>query len=126
MSKNDVWYGYLKAGEKSSPVVRDMSLETKSQKTIYLYNHTRGCFLEYSREISEPKLRELTSEDIPLKELRSAFRTARKAFLTGKTISKLEKEASASNTPVSQKPGTVGDDFLIDLSEDSEEDEVKV
>ena len=103
MSRNDVWYGYLMAGEKSSPVVRDMSLKTKSQKTIYLYNHSRGGFLEYSIEIVEPKLRELTPEDISVKELRSAFRTARKAFLTGNKIKKRETETPTHSTPVSKK-----------------------
>ena len=62
MSKNEVWYGYLEAGNKSSPVVRDLSLETKSRKTVYLYNHARGCFLEYALEVVEPKLRELTAD----------------------------------------------------------------
>lgn len=111
MSKNDVWYGYLTAGDKSSPVVRDMSLETKGQKTIYLYNHKRAGFLEYSREIVEPKLRELTSEDIPLRELESAFRAARKAFLAGKTINKWEKGPPASSTRVSKEIETVSEDF---------------
>ena len=125
MSKNDVWYGYLIAGEKSSPVVRDMSLETKSQKTIYLYNHNRGVILEYSREIVEPKLRELTSVDIPLKELMVAFRAVRKAFLTGKKIKISEMAAPTSSTLVSKKMETV-DDILIDLSEDDEEENIVI
>jgi hypothetical protein len=125
MSKNDVWYGYLEAGEKSSPVVRDMSLETKSTGTVYLYNHTRGGILEYSREIVEPKLRELNSEDIPLNELRSAFRAARKAFLAGETTKKRGEETPASSTSVSKELDTVDDDFSFDLVEDLEEEQLE-
>jgi hypothetical protein len=126
MSKNDIWYGYLKAGEKSSPVVRDMSLETKSRGTIYLYNHKRGAILEYSREIVEPKLRELKPEDIPLDELMSAFRAARKPFLAGRTIKKWEKETPAISTSVSSEPDELDDDIPIDLIEEFEKDEMEV
>ena len=80
MGKDNIWYGFLQAGEKSSPVVRDAALETKSLKTVYLFNYTRGEFLEYSREIVEPKLRELNSDDVSLAELKRAFKAARKAF----------------------------------------------
>ncbi|MCB1857589.1 MAG: hypothetical protein KDI63_04925 [Gammaproteobacteria bacterium] len=126
MSKNEVWYGYLEAGNKSSPVVRDLSLETKSRKTVYLYNHARGCFLEYALEIVEPKLRELTADDIPLKDLRSAFRAARKTFLGGRVIKKWEKETAVSSPPASSEPEPAEDDYSIDLMEDFEEDELEV
>ena len=48
MSTKDIWYGYLDAGEKSSPVVRDASIDTSKNK-IYLYNHARGEFVEYAQ-----------------------------------------------------------------------------
>ena len=93
MSKNDIWYGFLDAGAQSAPVVRDLTLETKSRKTIYLYNHARGKFLEYSLEIVEPKLRDLKDGEISLKELDSAFKAARKAFSAGRTTKKWSDEA---------------------------------
>lgn len=127
MSKNDTWYGYLKAGDKSSPVVRDPSVETNSQKTVYLYNHLRGTFLEYSREIVEPKLRELTVEDIPLVELQNAFETAKKSFLAGRNSRKWEREAPARSAPASKDVDVDdGDDFPMDLDEDFEEYELEV
>lgn len=81
MSKSDTWFGYLNAGEHSSPVVRDSSLESKNPKTIYLFNHARGKILEYSREVVEPKLRDLKPDDVPLPELKKAYKTACRAFL---------------------------------------------
>ena len=83
MSKSDTWFGYLNAGEHSSAVVRDSSLESKNPKTIYLFNYARGKILEYSLEVVEPKLRDLQPDDVPLPELKKAYKTARRAFLAG-------------------------------------------
>lgn len=124
MSKNDIWYGYLKAGEKSSPVVRDMSLETNSKSTVYLYNHKKGAILEYAREIVEPKLCELNSEDTPLDEIRSAFNAARKAFLSGRIVRKWEKDTPADSTPVSSKSDTEDDKISIDLDDEFDADDL--
>ena len=99
MSNNNIWYGFLEAGEKSSPVVRDLSLETDNAKTVYLYNFTRGIFLEYSREIVEPKLRALKTGDISQEELENAFKAARKTFNIGKTVNNLK--VAATTTPPS-------------------------
>lgn len=128
MSKNDIWYGYLQAGEKSSPVVRDISLETNSKRTIYLYNHNKGVILEYALEIVESKLRELNSEDTPLDEIRRAFKAARKAFLAGRSIKKWEKESPVATTSVPKKADEVDevdDDILIDFNEEFEVDEIE-
>ena len=84
MSDNDIWYGFLQAGDKSSPVVRDPDLKTGNNKTIYLYNQIRGQFVEYSSEIVQPKLRELHSDDAPLADLKRAFKAARKVFLANR------------------------------------------
>ncbi|HXK56907.1 MAG: hypothetical protein KDI74_17195 [Gammaproteobacteria bacterium] len=126
MSKNDIWYGYLQAGEKSTPVVRDMSLETNSKKTVYLYNHKRGAILEYAREIVEPKLVELNTEEIPLDPIKSAFKAARKVFLAGRTVKRWEKEIPDTGAPVSREADLMDEDISIDLSEEFEEDELEV
>jgi hypothetical protein len=104
MSKNDIWYGFLQAGAKSTPVVRDMSLEDKGRSTLYLYNHARGMFVEYALAVVEPKLRELQPEDIPLKELESAFKTARKTFNPVKTVKKWSDAAPAPAPEESDEP----------------------
>jgi hypothetical protein len=79
--RGSLWFGYLEANEKGSPVVRDLSMDTGTSSTIYLFNLKKGRILEYRREIVEPKLRELTEEENELmKEMRKAFDSARNGF----------------------------------------------
>jgi hypothetical protein len=79
--KKNLWYGYLEAGASSSPVVRDDGLNTGNPKTVYLFNLARGCILEYSREIVEPKLRELNGkESKAIAKLEAGFAEARRDF----------------------------------------------
>lgn len=79
--KAQFWFGYLEAGERSSPVVRDGALDTAKTSTIYLYNHAKGKILEYQRDIVELKLRELnTSESEIINELEAAYLQAREGF----------------------------------------------
>jgi hypothetical protein len=85
MSEKNIWYGVLEAGEKTSPVVRDTSLEA-SQNKIYLYNYVRNQFIEYSQAIAEPKLRELAAGDISQDELDKAFKTAYQAFSSSRKV----------------------------------------
>ncbi len=85
MSEKNIWYGVLEAGEKTSPVVRDASLEA-SQNKIYLYNYVRNQFIEYSQAIAEPKLRELAAGDISQDELDKAFKTAYQAFSSSRKV----------------------------------------
>jgi hypothetical protein len=81
MSKHPVWFGYLDAGNKSTLVAVDHRLNTGDPLTLYLYNHARGRILEYKREIVEPKLRDLTSDETgATRELKSAFEAARRDF----------------------------------------------
>lgn len=79
--RSSVWYGYLKAGERSSPVLRDNRLETGNPKTIYLYNLKRGEIIEYVLEIVEKKLRELKpAESKCIGELDAGYKKARRGF----------------------------------------------
>jgi hypothetical protein len=81
MAKNFIWCGYLEAGDKSSPVVKDERLDTGNPDTIYLFNFKRNEILQYNRQIVEPKLRELReSEEEILGELRAAYSRARRNF----------------------------------------------
>jgi hypothetical protein len=125
MSDSDIWYGFLQAGGKSSPVVRDPGLKTGNNKTIYLYNQARGQFVEYSSEIVAPKLRELKSEDVSLADLKRAFKAARKVFLANR-VTRIRE-----TTP--ERMGTVrgnisGDSLLItskdDIPGDDQEDDI--
>ncbi len=79
--KNTAWFGYLDAGEKSSAVATDPGLDTGNASTVYLYNLKRNAFLEYKRELVEPKLRELDAgNDAILDELQAAYLAARADF----------------------------------------------
>ena len=79
--RNSLWFGFLEAGGKGSPVVRDESMDTGTPTTIYLFNLKKGQILEYRREIVEPKLRELNDNEIEtMQELRKAFESARNGF----------------------------------------------
>jgi hypothetical protein len=81
MSKSKTWFGHLDAGTKSSPVALDERLATGDPKTVYLFNLARREFVEYNREIVEPKLRELEDgESAVTLELKAAFERARRQF----------------------------------------------
>ena len=76
-----VWYGFLQAGNRSSPVIRDDRLDTGNRKTVYLFNLSRNTILEYSREVVEPKLRDLKpGESVTITELDAAYKKARRNF----------------------------------------------
>ncbi len=116
MSAKDIWYGVIDAGEKTSPVVRDATLDA-SQGKVWLYNHQRNQFIEYAKAIVEPKLRELNTEDIPEKELKKAFKAARKVFSSSRmssTWSEIKKAAPG------MRKKEVEDDLDIDISDDAD------
>ena len=79
--KGPLWFGYLEAGNKSSAVVRDDRLDTGSRKTVFLFNFERRQIIEYTREIVDPKLRDLKpAESKLIDELTAAYNEARRAF----------------------------------------------
>lgn len=79
--KKKMWFGFLEAGTKGSPVVRDATLETGDPKTVYLFNFMKGRILEYRRDIVEVKLRELATEELAMiPELRKAYKIVRESF----------------------------------------------
>jgi hypothetical protein len=116
MSTKDIWYGMLEAGEKSSPVVRDATLDA-SQGKVWLYNHLRNEFVEYAKAIVEPKLRELNTEDIPQRELDEAFRAARGAFSSSGKVSAWSETKPAA-PPVKKK--VEEDDLDIDVLDEGD------
>ena len=102
-SKKGRWYGYLEAGNSSSPVIRDQNLETGSAKTLYLFNLARGKILEYQREIVESKLRDLKpAEAAAIADLDAAYPEARRNFngRVNRTLNIPERAAPAAKTKV--------------------------
>lgn len=132
MSENAFWYGYLEAGAKSSPVLRDRRLITGNPKTIYLYNHKRGTILEYSRDIVEVKLRELEPRDSIIDEMTAAYTEARNKFRPrGAKVANLPERGGASKPPRReadddaddyQEFGNKGEDVVEDVDWESEEE----
>ena len=81
MTQEELWYGFLEAGDRSSPVARDPKLTTGNADTVYIYNLQRNAIIEYKRAIAEPKLRPLKANEAEaLKELTAAFAIALKDF----------------------------------------------
>lgn len=120
VNKNEVWYGYLEAGEKSSPVVLDPTLNTANPKTVYLFNLARGEILEYRREIVEPKLRELTPEEgNGLDALKQGYAQARRGFTArgGRVFNLPDRRALAAKT---EKPD---EDEEVDFDDDTVDEE---
>ena len=79
--QNPIWIGFLEAGNRSSPVLRDDSLDTGNPATIYLFNLMKDRILEYRKDIVEPRLRELAAEEVSLTlTLQEAFAQARAGF----------------------------------------------
>ena len=120
MSKNDLWFGVLEAGEKSSPVVRSAKLSTENPETFYLFNLKRNSFLEYKRDIAEPKLRELNSDEEAIrKELKTAFNKAVKDFTPrGKAVSNIVEYPSKPEAPVEKKPALSDEQDFDDVDID--------
>lgn len=130
MSEKHFWYGYLEAGEKSSPVLQDGRLDTGTHDTVYLFNLNRRAILEYKRSIIEPKLRELEAQEKELGSLlKSAYIEARSLFQPrgGKATvipSRGGKPVVAANDePESRSDEDINDDLDIGENEWLEEEE---
>jgi hypothetical protein len=127
--KPPLWYGYLEAGNRSSPVIRDERLDTGSAKTVFLFNLTRCEILEYSRDVVEPKLRELkASEAATIKKLDAAYAEARRNFKDrrARPLNIPEQGGSTRRPVVSQDEDEI-DEFIDqgadeDVWVDSDED----
>jgi hypothetical protein len=120
MSKNDIWYGILDAGEKTSPVVRDLTIQASNPNNVWLFNHSRNAFVEYSLAIVEPKLRELGKGDLSKDDLDKAFKAARKTFATARKLVKQEGKAPSAK-PGRKKDAELDDDSIEDDDNDADE-----
>ena len=127
--KNPLWYGYLEAGNRSSPVIRDERLDTGSTKTVFLFNLARREILEYSRDVVEQKLRELTSSEAKtIKELDEAYTEARRNFKDRRARPlNIPEQGGPARRPVDSQNDDEIDDFIDESAEedvwvDSDED----
>jgi hypothetical protein len=127
-TKNSLWYGFLEAGNRSSAVIRDEKLETGSAKTMFLFNLERREILEYSRDVVEPKLRELKSAEAKLiKELDAAYVEARRNFKDrrARTLN-IPEHGAAARRPMESQGDEDVDDYIDEGADevwvDSDED----
>jgi hypothetical protein len=127
--KNPLWYGYLEAGNRSSPVIRDERLDTGSTKTVFLFNLARREILEYSRDVVEPKLRELkSSETKTIKELDEAYPEARRNFKDRRARPlNIPEQGGTARRPVETQNEDEIDEFIDESTDedvwvDSDED----
>ena len=119
MSENNLWYGYLDAGEKSSPVLMDQRLSTANPGTVYVFNLRRSEIIEYRRDIVEPKLRDLSDEESAvIKELKSAYTKVSGGFVArGARISSIPEKAKEPRTPPKKAaPIETDEDGVLDIS----------
>ena len=123
--KAKIWYGYMEAGSKSSPVLMDPKLDTGNSKTLYLFNLNRNQILEYQRMLIEPKLRELNGKESEVADqLKKAFNKVAKDFTPRRTASKSIAETSASTKPPKiTEPDIIIDDDDLDPGDDIEFDD---
>jgi hypothetical protein len=120
-----LWFGFLEAGAKGSPVVRDTLMDTGTTATIYLFNLAKGRILEYRRDIVEPKLRELAeAERDGIKELRAAYNKARDSFTPRVILRPPRRQPKPEPEPEPEIPEFEADDDALaadDVDVDSDD-----
>jgi hypothetical protein len=124
MKDKNYWFGFMNAGEKSSPVLRDNRIDTGNPETLYLFNLRRNEILEYRRDIIEPKLRELDGKEQSLPdELQSAYAEVRTHFTPrgGKVASIPAKERNKPPVAAANDDIDVDDEKEFEGLEESED-----
>lgn len=125
MSKKNYWHGYLEAGAKSSPVLRDLTLETGNESTLYLFLLKRNKILEFQISIVEPKLRELTEGEASLvSALNSGYNKAKKEFTPRGSLRMKQVEITPQPSTTAE---TEFDDIdVADLDVDMDIDDLEI
>ncbi|MCW8883397.1 MAG: hypothetical protein OQL10_08125 [Sedimenticola sp.] len=121
MSKKNYWHGYLEAGTKSTPVLRDLTIETGNESTIYLYSLKRNKVLEFQINIVEPKLRELGEDESDvISELTAGYKKAKKEFTPRGSLrmKQVELTPQPSDTAVTTAETDLDDLDDIDIDDD--------
>ncbi|MCW8889488.1 MAG: hypothetical protein OQL20_02365 [Sedimenticola sp.] len=118
MGKKNYWHGYLEAGSKSTPVLRDLTIETGNESTIYLYSLKRNKVLEFQINIVEPKLRELSADEAEVvSELTAGYKKAKKEFTPRGSLRMKQVE-------LSPQPSTAAEPELDDMDDIDIDDDI--
>jgi len=83
-----VWYGKLKVGAKTTPVVFDPQITPSIKGCIYLYNADRDDIVQYTWDIVQKLLMDLdkTEKNTLKKSLDAKWKAARKKFTKGRVV----------------------------------------
>lgn len=83
-----VWYGKLKVGSKTTPVIFDPQITPSIKGCIYLYNADRDDIVQYTWDIVQKILVDLDkSEKNTLKKsLDAKWKAARRKFTKGRVV----------------------------------------
>lgn len=118
MSKHKFWFGFLEAGEKSTPVVIDHNLHTGENDKVFIYNHNKQEILKYVREIVNPKLRELTAQEKDQEaSLKKGFLAALKT-IKYPVVKPLSTPTKATATPKAEKPPEEPEEAISQLDDE--------
>jgi hypothetical protein len=81
-----VWYGKMKIGAKSTPVIFDPQITPSIKGCIYLYNAERDAIVQYTWDIVQKLLADLdkTEKNTLKKSLDAKWKAARKKFTKGR------------------------------------------
>lgn len=127
MSKTNYWHGYLEAGTKSSPVLRDPSMETGNANTVYLYSLNRNKIIEFQASIVEQKLRDLSQEESELiSALNSGYKKAKKEFTPRASMRLKQVELTPQSSPEPKQDiedmddADLDDDLDLDMDMDDD------
>jgi hypothetical protein len=123
--QSTLWFGYLEAGKKGSLVVRDVTLDTGTPSTIYLFNQKKGKILEYRKDIVEAKLRELKPKEADAVEsLEQEFERARTGFVPRVARRPVSLPPPRKKRRDEEAPDVeLDDDAPIIVDDDDEDDE---
>lgn len=128
MSKTNYWHGYLEAGKKSTPVLRDPGMETGNGNTVYLYSLNRDKIIEFQAGIVEKKLRDLSKEEADLiSSLNAGYKKAKKDFTPRASMRLKQVELTPQAATETPKPELdeiddteLDDDLDIDIDLDDD------
>lgn len=98
-----VWYGKLKVGSETTPVVYDPLITPSIKGCIYLYNSDRDAIVQYTWDIVKGLLEDLDKNEKGTlkKSLDAKWKVARKKFTKGKlyTVTSGQRQSSAPPAP---------------------------
>lgn len=118
-----VWYGKMKVGAKTTPVIFDPLITPSIKGCIYLYNADRDEIVQYTWDIVQRLLMDLdkTEKNTLKKTLDVKWKAARRKFTKGRvysfTTGKSEPRPPASPVESDERRWDSADDDSFELED---------